>query len=187
VGSTRTMVRYKVGAYPTSETDGMEVYFDVLSNTSHTSLTPGVTYYYSAWGESGVAGYSAAYTSVMATTTSSDDDDGAPGAMDTPVLWFQAPDYSGFPPTVQLFVNAFADSLEIPRGTFWMLGALIGCVFVGGVSLALTKKVQVALIVLGIAMIIASVIKLLPLWMIVFAIMFFLGAAKMTPAGGFGR
>lgn len=48
-GSTKTLVRYKTTGYPTSTSDGTQVYFSTGNSVVHSSLTNGVTYYYSIW------------------------------------------------------------------------------------------------------------------------------------------
>jgi hypothetical protein len=50
-GAGRTMVRYKTSGYPTSYTDGTQVYFNTGTSVSATGLMPGTTYYFSAWSE----------------------------------------------------------------------------------------------------------------------------------------
>jgi hypothetical protein len=49
-GMDKTYIRYKTDSYPTSITDGIELYNDSGVSTSHTGLSDGVTIYYSAWG-----------------------------------------------------------------------------------------------------------------------------------------
>ena len=48
-GSTKTLVRFKTTGYPTSITDGTEVYSSTGTSVVHSSLTNGIPYYYSAW------------------------------------------------------------------------------------------------------------------------------------------
>ncbi len=50
-GADRTMVRRKQGSYPTSITDGEQVYFGTGTGTSDTGLSTETTYFYSAWPE----------------------------------------------------------------------------------------------------------------------------------------
>ena len=70
-GANRTMVRGKEGSYPTSITDGYQVYFDTGTNASDTGLLPSTTYFYRAWSEvTGSTQYSDAYAQANATTTS---------------------------------------------------------------------------------------------------------------------
>ena len=48
-GAEKTMVRRKIGSYPTSWSDGNQVYFGTGSSFNNTSLTCGTHYYYRAW------------------------------------------------------------------------------------------------------------------------------------------
>ena len=71
-GANRTMVRRKLGSYPTGVTDGSEVYFDTGTNTSDTGLSSGTTYFYRAWSEvTGSQQWSDNHASDNATTTGS--------------------------------------------------------------------------------------------------------------------
>jgi hypothetical protein len=45
------MVRRSTGGYPVDRNDGVLVYFDTGTSVADTGLTPGKTYYYSAWSE----------------------------------------------------------------------------------------------------------------------------------------
>jgi len=56
-GDDYTLIRFRTDTYPTSVTDGTEVYNDTGVSTSHTSLTPETTYYYSAWGYNTTSGF----------------------------------------------------------------------------------------------------------------------------------
>jgi len=70
-GAEKTMVRGKEGSYPTSISDGYQVYFDTGTSTSDTSLSPSTTYYYRAWSEvTGSQQWSDNYASANAATTS---------------------------------------------------------------------------------------------------------------------
>ncbi len=50
-GAYRTMIRRKIGDYPTDVTDGTQVYFDTGTTVTDSGLTPNTTYYYKAWSE----------------------------------------------------------------------------------------------------------------------------------------
>lgn len=52
-GATRTMIRYSTAGHPTSVLDGEQVYFGVDESVTLTAVTVGLTYYFSAWSESG--------------------------------------------------------------------------------------------------------------------------------------
>lgn len=64
------MVRRKTGSYPTSPSDGTQVYYDTGTSYNDTGLTAGTTYYYSAWSrayEEGYYQYSDSYATASAT------------------------------------------------------------------------------------------------------------------------
>jgi hypothetical protein len=50
-GANRTMIRRKQGSYPTSITDGTQVYFGTGTSVTDSGLEPRQTYYYRAWSE----------------------------------------------------------------------------------------------------------------------------------------
>ena len=50
-GAQRTIIVRKTGTYPTSYTDGMQVYFNTGTSFSDTTLTANTTFYYRAWSE----------------------------------------------------------------------------------------------------------------------------------------
>lgn len=65
-GATSTMVRYSTTSFPTSISDGTQIYNSTGTNYTHESLTGGTTYYYSAWSYTG-GGYSTTYAQAYAT------------------------------------------------------------------------------------------------------------------------
>jgi len=50
-GADKTMIRRNTTAYPTSPTDGTQVYFDTGTGHDDNAVVNGTTYYYSAWSE----------------------------------------------------------------------------------------------------------------------------------------
>ena len=70
-GAERTMVRRQEGSYPTSTSEGEQVYLGTGTNTSDTGLMPNTTYFYSAWSDiQGSQQQSDSYAMTNATTTS---------------------------------------------------------------------------------------------------------------------
>jgi hypothetical protein len=55
---TGTLIRFKTSGYPTGPTDGTQIYNSNGITFTHTGLTNGVTYYYSAWAHDAVPNYS---------------------------------------------------------------------------------------------------------------------------------
>jgi len=69
-GAQRTFIVRKTGSYPSSRSDGTQVYFDAGASYSNTSLASGTTYYYSAWSEvQGSQQWSNTAAQASATTT----------------------------------------------------------------------------------------------------------------------
>lgn len=67
-GAEKTLIRRKLGSYPTGTTDGDEVYFDTGTSVEDSSLTANTQYFYRAWGWDENAGYSDEYSDLTATT-----------------------------------------------------------------------------------------------------------------------
>lgn len=185
-GSTNTLIRQKAGAYADNITDGTQVYLGALNSYAHTGLSSGHTYYYSAWGVSG-DNYSDNYTFVMATTSGAPTGAAPPGTPDTPTGWFQTPNYTNFSeiPLYSAF-NAMAVALDMPLPSFWFLLGIFGCIGFGVVVLAVSKHAVAAMIALASAFGIASLIKLLPMFMMAFMIIFLVGAWQFSRTGRAG-
>lgn len=123
-GSNKTLVRYKAGAYPTDITDGTQAYFDTAASATVSGLTPGTTYYFSAWGETS-GSYSTTYTTTLATTLPP-----ASGGVTVPNMsapstapgWYAVPNataWGGFP--LAELVNFNADAFKIQRNIMLFL------------------------------------------------------------------
>ena len=150
----------------TTTADGTLVYLDTGNSVTHSNLTSGTTYYYSAWGESG-GFYSDGYATVMATTM------GAPlippdlPQPPTHTTWFSSPDYtnmSGVPGYG--IVNWGADVFEMPRGTVWYLIWMVLVVAAGVLVYRMVENnnLLLTIIVAGVMMVIGAFVKLVPLW-----------------------
>ncbi len=186
-GASTTIVRAKQGSYPVDETDGIDVFSGTMNSTSLNSLGDGETYYFSLWGESGGT-VSGASFDILATTTSSV---AAGATRDTPaqpVSWFQATNYtklSDLPFYAQ--INDLADSLSVPRTTAWMLVGLAIIVVAGVATFAASRDAVLSLTVMAIvSLVVVFLLELLPLWMVIFSILFAIGAAGITKARQFG-
>jgi len=181
-GATSTHIRYKEATYPTGTSDGILVYSGELGTCTHAALTPGHSYYYSAWGLSGTT-YSENYTMVMATTLALPAVGDTPEAPATPPTWFQTPDYTNFA-ALPFFdiINAFFDAYEMPRASGWFFSTIIGCMVFAILVFILSKHPVPAMIALAVALALASLIKLLPMWMMAFTVIFMLGAFQLGRA-----
>jgi hypothetical protein len=165
-GSTGTLIMRKTGGYPTSKTDGTEVYEDVRTSHKDTGLTSGTTYYYMAWGYSG-AYYSTSNTTLMVTTLASGTAGEDLPVPATPDTWFQSPDYTNmenFP--FYSIINFAFDAFEMPKSIGWYMLALIFAVACGVFfySALGNSNLFLSIIVVGGVIVFESMLKLVPLW-----------------------
>ena len=185
-GTEGTLVRYQLGSYPALTTDGTLVGTTEGGSIVHEDLSYGTTYYYTIWGYAG-ASYTGAVNTMI--TTSAGDADASVSGPTTPTLWFTSSDYMRLS-AMPLYdeVNDFADSLSVPRGTMWTLGALGLCALLGLVVFMRTRYPAPALVVFALLMLVMVLLRMLPGWMLVFVIIFFLGATRMSsPSMGGAR
>lgn len=179
-GSTNSIVRYKVGSYPTTYTDGQSGYSGTSASCAISGLTTGTTYYISVWGESGGT-YSSGHSDAMATTSAA----GAAGenfsAPNQPPGWAQEPNptaLSALEPFYSIVNNAFG-AVSIPVATGWIIITIFGCVFIAGLIFAFTHQFVGALIALMFTMGIGIMLQLLPSWMLFFELLMGLGLWSM--------
>jgi hypothetical protein len=131
-GTTISVIRVAYDDFPATSAVGFAVYNLGSSTYTHTGLTPGKTYYYAVWGQSG-ANESANSAEVMVTTLAA----GAGGDTLTdplePMRWLSAPNYTNLHelPIMYDAINNMADAMDMPRANFWMLGALLFSCVVG--------------------------------------------------------
>jgi len=167
VNAAYTMIRGQVGAYPANYTDGEQVYAGPMSTALHSGLSPGTTYYYRARSYDN-AGYSANYTDILMTTSAyTNVTQETPAAPTTPSNWWGTPDYTNLQNIAGYgIINTVADNFEIPRNTFWMSLILILIMSIGLFIYSVQHNVTVALVLMGIMIVTASIAGLLPLWLI---------------------
>jgi hypothetical protein len=167
VGSTNTLLRYKIGGFPSDVADGVQAYFDSQTSVLVPSLTSGTTYYFIAWGESGGV-YSTGNATVILTTLPATAADPNLPAPTTPTQWFQAPDYTNVANLPWYgMVNWWADTAQIPRSTLWFMGAMM-CAMAGGVLVyGWSRKIIIAVLVVIVLIGLFAMMKLLSLWIIV--------------------
>lgn len=70
-GASYTLIRYSTGSYPATTSSGTLAYLGTGESVVVEDLTPGITYYISAWGK-GAATYSTGYETALATTLAYD-------------------------------------------------------------------------------------------------------------------
>jgi len=179
-GNTETTIRYSETTYPTDEDEGTAGYEGALSSYELTGLASGHKYYISAWGKSGTE-YSNTYDTAMVTTIAGETEAENPGAPVMPPTWFQSPDYtvlSKIPFYDQ--VNDFYDTYEVPRASGWFFSTILACIAFGILVLAISKSPMPAAIALSVALSTASLIKLMPLYMMAFTVIFIVGAWQLS-------
>jgi hypothetical protein len=121
-GSQYTLVRYSPSNNPTSIADGTLAYLGTGNSYTLTGLTPGTTYYFSAWGKTGAL-YSAGYVTTLATTLAYDTAVST-GTLETPPSnswWNQTPSAAkvGSIPVVSALVTQSATVYAIPEASLW--------------------------------------------------------------------
>lgn len=166
-GTTNTLVNRKLGSYPASITDGVRVYFDTETSTVDTGLSAGTTYYYKAWGESGGT-YSTGNATLMVTTLAATAGGAELPVPPTPNMWYQSPDHTtmaNFP--LYDMINWGFECFGMPLGTGWFLIAITLTVIAGILAYTINHNLVLATVATGVAIVIFSVVKLMPLWLIV--------------------
>lgn len=124
LGADSTHVRYSLSGYLGNVTQGSLVCIEDSNSYEHPDLTPGTTYYYTAWGVSGNV-TSTGNATAMATTAAGVADQEWPD-MAVPSTWYQSPNpaaLAGFGPLYTLGVN-MAASMSMPDSTFFVLAYL---------------------------------------------------------------
>jgi hypothetical protein len=170
-GSTNTMVRYSLSAYPTTTAAGTQAYFGAASTYNLTGLLAGKTYYFSLWGES-AGSYSASKTDGMITTS-------AGIAVVTPATptgiarFFAAPDYTtmaNLPFGLYDGINGVATSLGMPIANFWMV-LFLGLAGAGGVGLYTTTRSASIGMITGLGILVFGwATQIVPFWIVLFDI-----------------
>ncbi len=165
-GTSNTVIRYKLGAYPTGVADGASAYSGTQTSTVVSGLASGRTYYFIAWGYTSPL-YSTSNTTLMMTTLASATTTSTLDTPTTPTSWFQSPDYTNMSqmPFYSVFNFAF-ECFEVPKATGWYMVALFVCVAMGVffyTSLG-NSNLFLSVIVVGVCIVFMAMIKLVPLW-----------------------
>lgn len=180
-GASNTFIRYDTATYPTVVSGGLgTIYAGTGNSYLYSGLTPGQTYYFTAWGlTSGT--YSASYVTVAATclAASSTAIPTLPQP-NTPGSWNLTPSTTAIADIpLAPFVNYFADSYEMPDTTMWY-----GLIITFAVTLGLfvywrgNKNLMGAMLVCAMVLAIGAVSwNLVYLWVLVFFLMAGIGMA----------
>ena len=170
-GSTYSLLRYSPAEYPATTTSGSMGYLGTGNSVRITGLTPGTTYYWSAWGMSGGT-YSDNYTTTLCTTLAYDDAAGSDVDIEVPAensLWMQTPDTSKLDnvPLFNAAVNLWNENYGIPDTSIWyFIWFMVG---IGSGILIYTRSSQNLVATFGAELIwfgIGSVMGLIWMWIV---------------------
>ncbi len=179
-GSTESFVRYAYDTYPASTSSGTQLYLGTGTSSSHGGLQPGTTVYYAVWGKSGSTNSTGSSTAMGTTTAGRRVTTTLPTAT-MPNKWFQAPDETALHNITYFysFMNMIFDSMGMPRGTGWMLWAIVVAITGGVVAYKLRPSFMIAFVVVIFFMTLGSVQSLIPGWMLAATVLTFVGMIVM--------
>jgi hypothetical protein len=185
-GANNTRIRYRTDTYPTSETgaDGsIEVYFNTGSSITHSGLTSGTTYYYSAWGETGGTYSTNEINLVMTTSVALTTSTLTP--VTTPSLFYQNTDETFLANLEPIYsvINGVADSWGMPRGNMWLSLCMLFMFIVGAGLYIRFHAPSMALLVMSLILGGFVVLHILPEFYIVFVLFMALGSWATRPQG----
>ena len=134
-GANMTLIRYKPGSYPTSNSDGTLGYLGTGQSQSITGLTPGTTYYFVAYGFTSPT-YSSSTAQTLGTTTAFDSTPTSTSALVTPQAdstWTQTPSTTKTStiPIAGGLIQGIADSYNQPLNMVWYFAWMLLAVGVG--------------------------------------------------------
>lgn len=176
-GGDQTLVRYKEGSYPIDRSDGIQCYFGAGTSASTANLEAGTSYYFRAWSWREGNVWSSTYAEDMATTLS-----GAlpvvepviiPPTPVTPSRWFGMPTGLGLA-NMPLYDSAlaFADSIELPHGSFWLIIGNLLVLVLGALGWYVTKKPIIGLALGAFVAVVCGFLTMLPLFVMAIYIAF---------------
>ncbi len=139
VGASRTLIRYSSTTYPATTTSGTLFYLGNSTSSQMTGLTPGKTYYLTAWGETGGL-YSGGNAQSIFTTTALSGTTGS--KVETPPAnssWLQTPDETKVQsiPFLPEAIAVNSDAFKVPENMLWYF---LWILFSTGVGIILYNK-----------------------------------------------
>lgn len=177
-GANMTMVRYKLGTYPTTNTDGDLVTLTTSNSVSVASLTPGRTYYFSLWGYT-QGKYSDNYTTALGTTVAYNPSTDTANNIETPTAsttWTQTPSSAKlttvpFHEIVEDISTSYGTPLNMVWYVIWVIIGLAGGILLYnriGQNGQSSYNLPMVLVLEGIWFGIGAVIGLTMMWIVVF-------------------
>jgi hypothetical protein len=174
-GASTTVIRGKIGGYPTSITDGTAIYSGSSNTATHSGLSVGTTYYYTAWGESG-GGYSTTTATVLGTTGLAASATDVPATPSSPVSWWAESDPSKLS-SLPLYSDIcdVIDGYGVARNFGWIFIFMSIIIIIGAAVFGATNgNVMATGIAVSGLFFSFSAIRLLPLWMMGVSIVIFI-------------
>ena len=175
LGGDQTLIRYSSSSYPADSTSGTQAYFGAGTSTTLSGLDAGTTYYFRAWSWREGNILSGSYADEVATTLiiAPGEDTIVEPTPDTPSSWFAMPTGKALT-NIPFYDEAlgFADSIQLPRGTFWFILGIGLLIAVGGLSYRITHKAVVAILVTCVFVVILTAFTMMPLWFLIIYLAF---------------
>jgi hypothetical protein len=134
VGSNMSLVRFSSAAYPATTADGVIGYLGTGNSVQIAGLTPGTTYYFSLWGNTG--GFYSAVVNVMTTTLAYDASSNSTTNLVIPTpdsTWTQTPNAAKVStiPVIGGLVQANAVAYNQPVNYLWYFMWMLAAVGAG--------------------------------------------------------
>lgn len=174
VNTTETRIMGKAGGWPSTYNDPYAtlVYEGNQTTVSHKGLDTGTTYYYRAWGKLG-DGYSVDYAQDLATTLMGSEDN---ITVPMPPWWFQEPACTAYE-NIPVFglIESTAASYDLPVNTACLLITIFLLLLASIIAFSITHNALTSGMVLAVAIVVASIAGLLPMWMLLVALLIVVG------------
>lgn len=147
IGSSQTLVRWKLGNYPSTTTDGNVATNTTLSSYLLEDMTSGTTVYLKAWGYDGGSFSSANITEMATMLAEAIPGESVVGAPQMPPGFFDPPSLDNLTnlPFYDLF-NRGADGMGMPRTTLWIILGMGLVMALGAAFYMMTKSPMFALL-----------------------------------------
>ncbi len=177
-GSSRTLIKQKVGGFPSSTEDGTTAYLGTGSQTTVTSLTAGTVYYFAAWGyDDALHSYSSTPSEVVISTQATGQEQNEFPVPTLPDTFFQTPAPTGaakFEPFYSTF-NDFVADWGMPAENGWLGIWLIGTAIASIIVYIKIKEIFIGLGVAEFLLVIGMVMIGVPGWILVIPVFIGLG------------
>ena len=180
----QTLVRFKTNGYPANTADGTQVYLGTLNYYTHSGLTAGTRYYYSAWSYDGAL-YSATAANLLIITNPTNEL--ALGGMTAPTLsarFNQVVDATGLS-TLEPFYsigNSFSTGWGVDADRGWETFALSLIAGIALIIYAKWKELSISCFATFVLLGLTTMMELTPGWMMLIPVTVGMGAWALENA-----